>query len=1379
MSLAWLKVDVVLRLVGKFAATSLLLASFGITGCGDDPVKVGLTKKCTLNSDCNSGLVCGFGLCHQECQVTDDCPAGQRCVKTDDANVCQLNDEAQCHFKSDCEDPLVCAIDLQCRNQCQQDEDCLSGQKCAEGGVCAEPKEVDEEGGLVNAVGAGGDGSGGTSSSGGTSGTGGSSSTGGNMGLGGDDTGEGGMPPVACVPGGDCVPADQPCQLGVIACPNGVETCEPAAEAEDGTDCGADQVCSGGACVACKAGEDCLPDENNVCVAGTLSCANGPSCEASGNVAAGTECGTDKVCSGGSCVACKVGEACDPTNTCKNGVLACAAGPVCNPTTNRAAGFECDTGKVCNSAAACVACEQDAKCEPDNECHQGKQDCATGPNCVDQQLPADDGTSCIGGATYNFCTGGVCLACQQNSACVPPTDPCHKGTFNCNTSPPTCNAGQTNAVDGLACGDNKSCIAGQCLTNDRTLSVTSGAVPDVPIDAPFAVVTVQLLDKNNDPVPSAAITVSPSAGAYALASATNPQGKSTISGRVGRAVGTHKFTVSAPGATSIEFQVNAVAPADDNIFTLVNVNHLSAVPTTPVAGTISKLNSQARAVTAAKDGTLYLADACAVYKLTPQGVLTRIVGDGGCGNSGNNGPGTSAKVYYVSGLALDEVQNYLYVADYNNYAVRLLDLASGKIFGYAGASTNSNVTPWGDPGPADAAFLTPSGVGVAPNGDVFISDSNSGRIRRVDSNTQIDAFLVPGSCSTADRPLTFVRCGAYQDACSFAWDENGQLFISAQFCGDGVNTTFRGVARVNADKSLTRVAGAGPPASLGEGGTATSATFANTPAIAFDKAGNLFVSAPGEDRVRRIDALTDQITTVAGDGTTAYSGEYVLGSAAGMNAPTTLAFDGANNLYFADSGNLAIRGLWSVGDTIAPTGKLAATLGNNQTVKRDATFGPLTVKVTGGNNAAVPGVPVTWKRLETGSGLSSTGASTIVQSTNVQGTTSLTGRVGLASGDYHFEASYTDIHGAAVSGSPQTFAVKAADPDAGIIFPIVNYTYASGLGGPGPATFQKLQSFALGVVVASDGSIYVSDQAAVYKVTTRGEISVFAGTPGNPGYAGDSGPALGAKLYYPEGMAIDETNGVLYIAEQQNRVIRMVSLQTGVINTFAGGGSVTTLPYGDGGPATDANIGPVTNVSVDANGLVYIPDASHNRIRVVDPSNGVISTWLAGNTTCVNGTVQLYTVDQYASVVRFKGDGSAYVSGNLCQGINSTQSLGIALRAANGNMTRVAGLANGTTTENADAIATMLPDLGDFIIDSGGNLVLAMYTQHRVRRINLTTGKINTIAGTGVAAPANQDPGTYVAAAGALLNDPFKLSEAPGGHIVIADEFTYSIRMIW
>jgi hypothetical protein len=105
----------------------------------------------------------------------------------------------------------------------------------------------------------------------------------------------------------------------------------------------------------------------------------------------------------------------------------------------------------------------------------------------------------------------------------------------------------------------------------------------------------------------------------------------------------------------------------------------------------------------------------------------------------------------------------------------------------------------------------------------------------------------------------------------------------------------------------------------------------------------------------------------------------------------------------------------------------------------------------------------------------------------------MTGRVGLVTGNYNVTASYTDIHGTAATDSPGTFTVAAEAPAAGTIFPVMNYVHTSGLGGvPGPATYAKMQSYTLGVQVASDGTIYAADSCAVYAITPQGPTSAFA-----------------------------------------------------------------------------------------------------------------------------------------------------------------------------------------------------------------------------------------------------------------------------------------------
>ena len=123
--------------VGLGLASVALLAS-----CGSSAKPVP-GMGCALNSDCASGLVCTFGLCHSACVVNSDCQSGALCVKSGSVgdggasiDVCQLPVESTCVYNSQCS-PLVCARDEMCRNECLTSADCVSPQLCTDSKVCA------------------------------------------------------------------------------------------------------------------------------------------------------------------------------------------------------------------------------------------------------------------------------------------------------------------------------------------------------------------------------------------------------------------------------------------------------------------------------------------------------------------------------------------------------------------------------------------------------------------------------------------------------------------------------------------------------------------------------------------------------------------------------------------------------------------------------------------------------------------------------------------------------------------------------------------------------------------------------------------------------------------------------------------------------------------------------------------------------------------------------------------------------------------------------------------------------------------------------------------------------------------------------------------
>jgi hypothetical protein len=137
-------------------AAAALVALFAAAACEDEPSALGqLSGGCLINSDCEPNLACVFQRCHIQCNKSDDCPLAAdgerlRCVLGDKPeHVCQLEDERNCAYNSECQKGQVCGPDGQCRDECLDDRDCVTGQVCTSSGVCADPSELDEHGNLT------------------------------------------------------------------------------------------------------------------------------------------------------------------------------------------------------------------------------------------------------------------------------------------------------------------------------------------------------------------------------------------------------------------------------------------------------------------------------------------------------------------------------------------------------------------------------------------------------------------------------------------------------------------------------------------------------------------------------------------------------------------------------------------------------------------------------------------------------------------------------------------------------------------------------------------------------------------------------------------------------------------------------------------------------------------------------------------------------------------------------------------------------------------------------------------------------------------------------------------------------------------------------
>ena len=271
---------------------------------------------------------------------------------------------------------------------------------------------------------------------------------------------------------------------------------------------------------------------------------------------------------------------------------------------------------------------------------------------------------------------------------------------------------------------------------------------------------------------------------------------------------------------------------------------------------------------------------------------------------------------------------------------------------------------------------------------------------------------------------------------------------------------------------------------------------------------------------------------------------------------------------------------------------------------------------------------------------------------------------------------------------------------------------------------------------------------------------MVAGT-GTFGFSGDGGSATSARLASPLGLAVD-TAGNLFIADYDGARIRKVT-PNGVITTVAGNGA--SAFGGDGGPATQAEIGP-TDVAVDAAGNLFIADNDNHRVRKVTP-NGVITTLTGNGTAAFTGDGGLASAAQVANPrgVAVDSAGNVFIADYDNNRIRKI--------STDGRISTVAG--NGVFAFSGDGGPATLAGLSPtgVAVDGAGNIFIADNDNHRVRKVDLA-GTITSIAGTGTLGFS----GDGSSGTSAQLAFPVGIATDSAGNAFIADSENQRIRRV-
>lgn len=331
--------------------------------------------------------------------------------------------------------------------------------------------------------------------------------------------------------------------------------------------------------------------------------------------------------------------------------------------------------------------------------------------------------------------------------------------------------------------------------------------------------------------------------------------------------------------------------------------------------------------------------------------------------------------------------------------------------------------------------------------------------------------------------------------------------------------------------AVTTYAGNGNPAFSGDGGPAAQASINRVVALATDASGNLYAAEELSNRVRKID-VNGVIDTLAGNGSPGFSGDGGPAAQAQLSVPLGVCVDPAQNVYINDTGNKRIR-------KVTPSG---------------------TITTIAGTGAAVHG----------------------------------------GDGGPALSASFVNPIRCVVDRNSNLYIADQGAHRVLRIDPAGNITTYAGTGAPGfsgdggPAAAAALNN---PTALATDaaGNLYITDQVnhRIRRVDTGGAIQTVAFN-GSSSYGGDGGPALSASASFPGSVAVDGAGSLLIVDTLANRVRKVTG---GTISTVAGNGAAGFS--GDNGPALQAMFSGPFAIALDSRGNTFVGDIANNRIRKI------------------------------------------------------------------------------------------------------------------------------------------------------------------------------------
>jgi len=654
------------------------------------------------------------------------------------------------------------------------------------------------------------------------------------------------------------------------------------------------------------------------------------------------------------------------------------------------------------------------------------------------------------------------------------------------------------------------------------------------------------------------------------------------------------------------------------------------------------------------------------------------------------------------------------------------------------------LTGTGLPTPLAVNLAGPAAVALDAAGAIYVADRGNNRVIRYDPTTGLLSRIAgTGALGAANDDGPALRANLTPQA--LAIGRTGEIYVA------DAQAPHVSIRRIDpATGMIVRIAGTGgacTTASLpcGDGGLGLDATVgASLGALALSSSGEVIFSETDTHRLRLWAPASGVISTIAGTGTACAistgpcgdGGDPVLAT---LKSPTGLAIASSGEVFFSDAGDSRVRKLNRARTLIS------AVAGNGV-----ACCDKFCVPASACGDGVVGGA--------TGSVFAAGGASLAFDAA---------GRLLVAEANNH--------------------RVRSLDLTTLTLTTVVgggSFCTESSCGDGGPPTAAVMVSPS-SIAVAGDGGLVVSDATLdrVRRVDpARTVVQAVIGSVSGAEVPPDGRAASAVGFQTPMGLAREPAGDLLVVDQGWSRLVR-VRLASGLVELVAGTARACGGACGDGGPARDAGLNWPAVVLAVANGDIYIGESAGARVRRVTGASGIINTVAGDGTDCMapyepcgaGGAATSASLGEVRGVA-LDSVGNLYVASNR----NRIWRVGL-----DGNIAIVVGGALYCATptsacgDGGVAAGGLLNDPHGIVIDAADNLYIADSGDHRVRKVDSGTGKISTVAGSGVPCGtpllACGDGG---AATAAQLNGPLDVALDGAGRLYIADGGTHRIRRL-